>query len=47
MNLNIGVVVMLIQVFFAIVIGLYFWNLLRNQKNKPDSGRQRIKERDG
>ncbi|WP_238162437.1 ATP-dependent protease LonB [Cohnella sp. AR92] len=24
---------MLVQVFFAVVIGVYFWNLLRNQKN--------------
>lgn len=27
-------VLYLIQLFFAIVIGLYFWNLLKNQQNK-------------
>ncbi len=26
-------VLMLVQVFFAVVIGVYFWNLLRNQKS--------------
>ncbi|WP_425414530.1 ATP-dependent protease LonB [Paenibacillus pinihumi] len=47
MNLNIGVVVMLIQVFFAIVIGLYFWNLLRNQKtNRTAVDRESKKEMD-
>ncbi|HEY8342771.1 MAG TPA: ATP-dependent protease LonB, partial [Calditerricola sp.] len=25
-------VLTLVQVFFAVVIGLYFWNLLRNQR---------------
>lgn len=30
--MNFGVVLMIIQVFFAVVIGLYFWNLLRTQK---------------
>ncbi|SDD25533.1 Lon-like ATP-dependent protease [Paenibacillus sp. UNCCL117] len=30
--MNISVVLMVIQLFFAIVIGLYFWNLLRNQQ---------------
>ncbi|WP_442954742.1 ATP-dependent protease LonB [Paenibacillus sp. SYP-B4298] len=47
MNINIGVVVMLIQVFFAIVIGLYFWNLLRNQKtNRTAVDRESKKEMD-
>ncbi|KZE75150.1 Lon protease [Paenibacillus elgii] len=32
MRLNISVVLMVIQLFFAIVIGMYFWNLLRNQQ---------------
>lgn len=30
--MSISVVLMVIQLFFAIVIGLYFWNLLRNQQ---------------
>ncbi|PZE19949.1 ATP-dependent protease LonB [Paenibacillus xerothermodurans] len=30
---NISVILMVIQLFFAIVIGLYFWNLLRNQQS--------------
>lgn len=29
---NLGPVIGLVQVFFAIVIGLYFWNLLRSQQ---------------
>ncbi|TDF97612.1 ATP-dependent protease LonB [Paenibacillus piri] len=31
--MNISVILMIIQLFFAIVIGLYFWNLLRNQQS--------------
>lgn len=30
--MNISVILMVIQLFFAVVIGLYFWNLLRNQQ---------------
>lgn len=30
--MNISVALMVIQLFFAIVIGMYFWNLLRNQQ---------------
>ncbi|HEX7057224.1 MAG TPA: ATP-dependent protease LonB [Bacilli bacterium] len=30
--MTISVALMIVQVFFAIVIGLYFWNLLRNQQ---------------
>ncbi|MFC4078424.1 ATP-dependent protease LonB [Salinithrix halophila] len=30
--MNWTVIIMLLQVFFSIVIGLYFWNLLRNQQ---------------
>ena len=30
--MNMSVLLMIIQVFFAVVIGLYFFNLLRNQK---------------
>ncbi len=31
--MNLSMILMLIQVFFAVVIGIYFWNLLRNQKS--------------
>ncbi len=30
--MNVNLVIMLVQVFFAVVIGLYFWGLLRNQR---------------
>ncbi|SDW24520.1 Lon-like ATP-dependent protease [Marininema mesophilum] len=30
--MNWNVLIMLLQVFFSVVIGLYFWNLLRNQQ---------------
>jgi Lon-like ATP-dependent protease len=30
--MNFTVILLLVQVFFGIVIGLYFWNLLRNQQ---------------
>lgn len=30
--MSISVILMIIQLFFAVVIGLYFWNLLRNQQ---------------
>ncbi|MEK3720909.1 ATP-dependent protease LonB [Paenibacillus sp. FSL H8-0034] len=30
--MNISVILMIIQLFFAVVIGMYFWNLLRNQQ---------------
>src|SRR5665647_3617666 len=30
--MNISVMLMVIQLFFAVVIGMYFWNLLRNQQ---------------
>lgn len=29
---DLGMVIMMIQLFFGVVIGLYFWNLLRGQK---------------
>lgn len=39
------VIVLIIQVFFGIVIGLYFWNLLRNQKtNRTAVDRESKKE---
>lgn len=45
--MNISIVLMLIQVFFAVVIGLYFWNLLRNQKtNRSAVDRESRKEMD-
>jgi Lon-like ATP-dependent protease len=30
--MNISMILMFIQLFFAVVIGMYFWNLLRNQQ---------------
>ncbi|CAM3500954.1 ATP-dependent protease LonB [Marinicrinis lubricantis] len=30
--MSLTVILMLVQVFFAVIIGLYFWNLLRNQQ---------------
>ncbi|WP_141504132.1 ATP-dependent protease LonB [Paenibacillus luteus] len=45
--MSLSVVLMLIQVFFAVVIGLYFWNLLRNQKtNRSAVDRESRKEMD-
>ncbi|OMF23067.1 ATP-dependent protease LonB [Paenibacillus sp. FSL H8-0548] len=45
--MNFSVILMLIQVFFAVVIGLYFWNLLRNQKtNRSAVDRESRKEMD-
>ncbi|NLV16711.1 MAG: ATP-dependent protease LonB [Syntrophomonadaceae bacterium] len=38
---------LLVQFFFAVVIGLYFWNLLRNQQgSKTAVSRESYKERD-
>ncbi len=45
--MSISIVLMIIQVFFAIVIGLYFWNLLRNQQtNRTAVDRESKKEMD-
>ncbi|WP_308634789.1 ATP-dependent protease LonB [Paenibacillus silvisoli] len=45
--MSLSLILMLIQVFFAIVIGLYFWNLLRNQKtNRTAVDRESRKEMD-
>ncbi|RJE91065.1 ATP-dependent protease LonB [Paenibacillus sp. 1011MAR3C5] len=45
--MNLSLVLMLVQVFFAVVIGLYFWNLLRNQKtNRSAVDRESKKEMD-
>lgn len=30
--MNLSLILMIIQLFFAVVIGMYFWNLLRNQQ---------------
>jgi Lon-like ATP-dependent protease len=35
--MNWTVILSLVQVFFAIVIGLYFWNLLRNQQSTKNA----------
>ena len=43
--MTLSLVLMLVQVFFAVVIGLYFWNLLRNQQsNKVAVDRESKKE---
>ncbi|WP_276352863.1 ATP-dependent protease LonB [Cohnella caldifontis] len=45
--MSLSMVLMLIQVFFAVVIGVYFWNLLRSQKvNKSAVDRESRKEMD-
>lgn len=45
--MNLSIVLMVIQVFFAVVIGLYFWNLLRNQKaNRSVVDKESRKEMD-
>ncbi|EXX89358.1 Lon protease [Paenibacillus darwinianus] len=45
--MNLSIVLMLIQVFFAVVIGLYFWNLLRSQKtNRSAVDKESRKEMD-
>ena len=42
---DLGMVFMLIQLFFGVVIGLYFWNLLRGQKtNRTAVERESKKE---
>jgi len=43
--MSVTTILMLIQLFFGIVIGLYFWNLLRNQKtNRMAVDRESRKE---
>jgi len=43
--MSVTTILMLIQLFFGIVIGLYFWNLLRNQKtNRMAIDRESRKE---
>ncbi len=45
--MSLSIVLMVIQVFFAVVIGLYFWNLLRNQKaNRSVVDKESRKEMD-
>jgi len=44
-DVNWTVLLMLLQVFFSVVIGLYFWNLLRNQQtNRTAIDRESRKE---
>ncbi|MVP00516.1 ATP-dependent protease LonB [Paenibacillus lutrae] len=43
--MSLSMILMLIQVFFAVVIGMYFWNLLRNQQtNRSAVDRESKKE---
>lgn len=35
--MSLSIVLMVVQVFFAVVIGMYFWNLLRNQQTNRTS----------
>lgn len=45
--MELSIVVMIVQLFFALVIGVYFWNLLRGQKtNKTAVDRESRKELD-
>ncbi|MGF7047167.1 Lon-like ATP-dependent protease [Paenibacillus sp. DS2015] len=45
--MNLSMVFMLIQLFFGVVIGIYFWNLLRGQKtNRTAIDRESRKELD-
>ncbi|MBB6729287.1 ATP-dependent protease LonB [Cohnella zeiphila] len=45
--MTLSTLLMLVQVFFAVVIGVYFWNLLRNQKtNRTAVDRESRKEMD-
>lgn len=45
--MSLSMILMLIQVFFAVIIGVYFWNLLRNQKsNRSAVDRESRKEMD-
>lgn len=45
--MNLSIVIMLVQLFFAVIIGIYFWNLLRGQKtSKTAVDRESRKELD-
>lgn len=45
--MNFTVILLLIQVFFGVVIGIYFWNLLRNQQtNRSAVDKESKKEMD-
>ena len=45
--MSLSMILMLVQVFFAVIIGIYFWNLLRNQKsNRSAVDRESRKEMD-
>lgn len=44
---SLSILLMIVQLFFALVIGVYFWNLLRGQKtNKTAVDRESRKELD-
>src|SRR5690625_2455181 len=44
-RMNIMMVVIVVQAFFAVIMGMYFWNLLRNQRtNKTVIDRESRKE---
>lgn len=45
--MDLTMILLLVQMFFGIVIGLYFWNLLRSQKtNRSAVDRESRKELD-
>lgn len=45
--MNLSLIIMVVNLFFAVVIGLYFWNLLRGQKtNRTAVDRESRKELD-
>lgn len=45
--MELSILLMVVQLFFALVIGVYFWNLLRGQKtNKTAVDRESRKELD-
>ncbi|WP_068615715.1 ATP-dependent protease LonB [Paenibacillus tuaregi] len=45
--MDLSVIIMAVQLFFAVVIGIYFWNLLRSQKgNRSAVDRESRKEMD-
>lgn len=45
--MNLSMIMMLVQFFFAVIIGIYFWNLLRGQKtNRTAVDRESRKEMD-
>ncbi len=45
--MNWTAIALLIQLFFGVIIGIYFWNLLRNQRNSRVSIDRESKKRNG